>query len=240
MDSHHVDADPDLDPSFYFDVDLDLDPDLKFNLIQNRILLLIKVMQICNHWSTDPPRLHFEHLQLLNFGFDADPYPASKIMRIRIRNSGMYSKNAHITAYYGITQRTIFTKCNRNYIFQNDWQLFSERKPITKKNNFLYINTFKLVTCESIQNLARFDLPPTPAVVWSLACCKVHEINESHLILVTAFEEAFLLAALDSEFGLLVNSKPEEVDCFISKHEGLRCVSIISEVAQHVVQPEIK
>jgi hypothetical protein len=58
--------------------------------------------------------------------------------------------------------------------------------------------------------------------------------------LVTAFEEVFLLAALDSEFGLLVNSKPEEVDSFISKHEGLRCVSIVSEIAQHVVQPEIK
>jgi hypothetical protein len=58
--------------------------------------------------------------------------------------------------------------------------------------------------------------------------------------LVTAFEEAFLLAALESEFGLLVNSKPEEVDCFISKNEGLRCVSIVSEVAQHVIKPEIK
>jgi hypothetical protein len=65
-------------------------------------------------------------------------------------------------------------------------------------------------------------------------------MNESHLILVTAVEEAFLLAALESEFGLLVNSKPEKVDCFISKHEGLRSVGIVSEVAQHIVQPEKK
>jgi hypothetical protein len=55
-----------------------------------RILLLIKVMQICNHWSLDPqgsilsihasivsvhgsPRLHFEPLKLLNFDVNANP-----------------------------------------------------------------------------------------------------------------------------------------------------------------------
>ncbi len=53
-----------------------------------RILCLVKVMQICDHWSTDSPRLHFtlpllaskalqcsifEPPQLLNFDFDADP-----------------------------------------------------------------------------------------------------------------------------------------------------------------------
>ncbi len=57
--------------------------------IQIRILLLIKVIQICDHWFTGPPRLHhvstlsvhgpawihFEPLQLLNFDFDADPDP---------------------------------------------------------------------------------------------------------------------------------------------------------------------
>ncbi len=28
--------------------------------IQIQILLLIKVMQICDHWTPDPPELHFE------------------------------------------------------------------------------------------------------------------------------------------------------------------------------------
>ncbi len=63
-----------------------------FTWMRIRILLLIKVMAICNHWSTDPPRLHFEppglHLwastvlhglraskELLNFDFNADPDP---------------------------------------------------------------------------------------------------------------------------------------------------------------------
>jgi hypothetical protein len=41
-----------------------------------RILLLIKVMKICDHWSTDSPRLHFEPPQVLNFDLDADPDPA--------------------------------------------------------------------------------------------------------------------------------------------------------------------
>ncbi len=82
MDSHHVDADPDLDSSFILMWMMDLDPDLKFNFIQNRILLFIKVMQNCNHWSTGPPRLHFKRLQLLNFDFDADRIRLAKMMLI--------------------------------------------------------------------------------------------------------------------------------------------------------------
>ncbi len=31
-----------------------------FTLMRTRILLLIKMMQICYHWYADPPRLHFE------------------------------------------------------------------------------------------------------------------------------------------------------------------------------------
>jgi hypothetical protein len=56
-----------------------------------RIRILIKVMIICDCWSTEgsifslhgsivcalcPPRLHFEPLELLNFDFNADPDPA--------------------------------------------------------------------------------------------------------------------------------------------------------------------
>ncbi len=52
-----------------------------------RILLLIKVMWICDHWSTDHPglqerprllRLFFEPLKLMKFDLNADPDPASK------------------------------------------------------------------------------------------------------------------------------------------------------------------
>jgi hypothetical protein len=58
-----------------------------------RILLLIIVMQICDHWSTDPPRPHSKSLSVHyersrtslapiwafkapNFYFNADPDPA--------------------------------------------------------------------------------------------------------------------------------------------------------------------
>ncbi len=62
----------------------------KFPLMRIRILLLIKVMRICDHWSTDRPFLslhasilsihglswlHFEPLKLLNFDFNAGPDP---------------------------------------------------------------------------------------------------------------------------------------------------------------------
>jgi hypothetical protein len=50
-----------------------------------RILLLIKVMEICNHWSIDPQRLCFETLKLLNFLFNTDPDPDFTLMRILIQ-----------------------------------------------------------------------------------------------------------------------------------------------------------
>jgi hypothetical protein len=69
-----------------------------------RILLLLNVMQICNHWFTDPAAAlsasrhsmaHFETLRLLNLDINGEPDPAftsmrtrnrlPKIMRIRIR-----------------------------------------------------------------------------------------------------------------------------------------------------------
>jgi hypothetical protein len=46
---------------------------LLFTLVQIRILLLIKVIGICEHWSIGPPGLHCEHpqpvtaLSFLNF-----------------------------------------------------------------------------------------------------------------------------------------------------------------------------
>jgi hypothetical protein len=46
----HSNADPDANPSNFHFV---ADPDL-------RILLLIKEVPICHHWSIDPPRLHCE------------------------------------------------------------------------------------------------------------------------------------------------------------------------------------
>jgi hypothetical protein len=80
------------------------DPDL--------IQILFKVTGIGDHWSIDPPGLHFERLslhyerprpsssilnlqKLLNFDFCADPDPVLILMRIRIR----LSKIMRIHAY---------------------------------------------------------------------------------------------------------------------------------------------
>ncbi len=58
-DPHHENADP--DPSYHFHADPD--PTFKFDA-SPKILLLIKVMGICDRWYTDPPRLHFEPRRL--------------------------------------------------------------------------------------------------------------------------------------------------------------------------------
>jgi hypothetical protein len=82
-DPHHVNADPDMtfqlnsdpDPTFYFNAD----PDPASHQ---------KLMEICHHWSTDPPGLHLsfycerqepstapflEPLKLFNADSDSDP-----------------------------------------------------------------------------------------------------------------------------------------------------------------------
>ncbi len=67
---------------------------LLFKLMRIWILLFVRVMRICDHWYTEPPRLHleppwaftpplwaatalngtlFEHLKFLNFYFNSDP-----------------------------------------------------------------------------------------------------------------------------------------------------------------------
>jgi hypothetical protein len=57
-DPHHLDADP--DPSFHFVAGpdtpfyFDADPDPNFSLVRIWILLLIRVLQICEHRHTDP------------------------------------------------------------------------------------------------------------------------------------------------------------------------------------------
>jgi hypothetical protein len=45
-----------------------------FTLLRIQSLLFIKVIRICDRWSTDPPRLHFELLERLNFDFNAVGY----------------------------------------------------------------------------------------------------------------------------------------------------------------------
>jgi hypothetical protein len=50
-------ADSDPDPVFRIRIQL-------FTLMRIRILLFIKVMQICDRWSTDHPGLYFEPLRL--------------------------------------------------------------------------------------------------------------------------------------------------------------------------------
>ncbi len=51
-DPHQFNAVP--DPAFHFS-----DQDPTFHRFRIRILILIRVMRICDHWSTDPPGLHF-------------------------------------------------------------------------------------------------------------------------------------------------------------------------------------
>ncbi len=58
MDSHHFNAGPDPGPAFHRNADSD--PAFPFNADPVQILLLTKVIRICDHWSTDPPRIHFE------------------------------------------------------------------------------------------------------------------------------------------------------------------------------------
>jgi hypothetical protein len=43
------------------------DPTYHFKADRVRILLLIKVMRICDHWSKDPSGLHFEPLKAPEF-----------------------------------------------------------------------------------------------------------------------------------------------------------------------------
>jgi hypothetical protein len=71
-------------------------------LIRILILLFIKVLQIYDHWSTDPnlhasivsvrglPWLQFEPLLLHSFDFNADPDPAFH------SNAGWSNNNAYI------------------------------------------------------------------------------------------------------------------------------------------------
>jgi hypothetical protein len=91
--------------------------------MQIQILLLIKVMRICDHWSTDPPALPFEplriHCQLSIHGFILSLSSSKiltlmwirillftlmwiriqlpKITRIRIRNSEL--KNIYLSEH---------------------------------------------------------------------------------------------------------------------------------------------
>ncbi len=53
-DPHHINADPDLDPSFHFNTD----PDQTFSTsmqIRIRILLHIIIMRVCDYCFKDPP-----------------------------------------------------------------------------------------------------------------------------------------------------------------------------------------
>ncbi len=64
----------------------DADPDSSFTLMRIQIrlfalmrirILLIKVLQTCDHWSTGPPRLHFEPERFLG--------PSIAVLGIEVR-----------------------------------------------------------------------------------------------------------------------------------------------------------
>jgi hypothetical protein len=61
---HHFETD--MDPTVRFDAD----PDPNFQVDADPVL--IKVMRICDHWSTaDPSQIHFEHKRLKYVSTDA-------------------------------------------------------------------------------------------------------------------------------------------------------------------------
>ncbi len=91
MYPHHVDVDP--DSNFHLDTGCGSGFDFFFILMRMQVLLLMKVMLVCDSLSIDPlwlrfepprlhcerlgpPRLHVEPPQLLNLDFDANPDPA--------------------------------------------------------------------------------------------------------------------------------------------------------------------
>jgi hypothetical protein len=57
-DPHHFNADP--YPCFYFNAD----PDPTFRFIADPDPTSHESDNICDHWSTDPPWLHFETIRL--------------------------------------------------------------------------------------------------------------------------------------------------------------------------------
>jgi hypothetical protein len=68
---------------------------IRITLMWIRILILIIVVGICDHWFVDPPPLYFKPLKLLNFGLRICiqlftqmriQIKLPKIIRIRIRN----------------------------------------------------------------------------------------------------------------------------------------------------------
>jgi hypothetical protein len=62
-------------------------------------MLLIKIMRIQEHWSTeygtrtDPTGLHFEPLKFLNFDFNADTVPDPAFHLMRVPDLPVASKN---------------------------------------------------------------------------------------------------------------------------------------------------
>ncbi len=83
----HFDADP--DPNFYFDADPD--PDFHFDADTDPVPhqsdpdLRPMVYRTSTALYFDPPRLHCEPPQVLNFYFDPDTEPASTVLRNLIR-----------------------------------------------------------------------------------------------------------------------------------------------------------
>jgi hypothetical protein len=63
-DKHRFNADPDPDPPFYLDVNPNPVPTFHFYAEPDPDHVPYQVMRIRDHWSTDPPQLHFEPLRL--------------------------------------------------------------------------------------------------------------------------------------------------------------------------------
>jgi len=109
------------------------------------LILLLKVMRICDHWPTDPPDLHFEsprlHFErpgppglyfqprnLMNSDLNTDPDPASK-NNADPRRSGYETLNLTCPGFINLatSKDTPKKKKNSNYLFP--WQFSDAVSP---------------------------------------------------------------------------------------------------------------
>ncbi len=91
-DPHYLNAD--LDPSFRFNVDSEMAIHINAHP-DPRILLLVKVMQICDHWYTDPPGLHFEppRLHCERQQLSIAPLELKELLNFDLNNADPASEN---------------------------------------------------------------------------------------------------------------------------------------------------
>ncbi len=157
-DLHHLYAD--LDLAFHFNTVPDSDPAFHLMRIRIRILLLIEMIRICNHWSADPPglplslhasivnvrgplRLNFKPLKLLNL-IRRTQIQLPKIMRFWICNPG---------CRFGCS--SVLLNTARRKFYRDSWYLFLAKRYTANKqksgnlsNLNVWVNMINILCCQ--------------------------------------------------------------------------------------------